>query len=122
MKKIIKIPTFSNSRGSLSVIEKLLNFSIKRVYFLHNLNLKKSRGKHKHKKNIQFLVCLNGKIQIDIKNKKENFYKKFTLSSPKKGILLLPEDWHEIIPKTKKAVVIVLASEYYSEKDYIRDF
>ena len=121
MNKIIKILTFSNSSGSLSVIEKLLNFPIKRVYFLYNLNLKKSRGKHKHKKNIQFLICLNGKIQIIIKNKKENFYKKIILSTPKKGILLSPEDWHEIIPKTKKAVAIVLASEYYNKMDYIKD-
>ena len=41
MAKIFKIPSYKDSRGNLSVIEKFIPFNIKRVYFLYNLNKKK---------------------------------------------------------------------------------
>jgi dTDP-4-dehydrorhamnose 3,5-epimerase-like enzyme len=116
--KLIKIPTFSDDRGSLSVVERLFKTNIKRVYFLHNLN-GKARGQHGHKKTTQFLICLSGKIEILIKNKCKKTYKKYLLTSPCKGILLEPSDWHQIISRSKNTVVAVLASHYYNKKDYV---
>jgi dTDP-4-dehydrorhamnose 3,5-epimerase-like enzyme len=113
MSKKIKIPTFSDNRGSLGVIEKYVKFKIKRVYFLYNLKKKISRGKHAHKKNIQFLVCLYG--QLEIKFNKKNYF----LDSAQYGILIKPSDWHEIVPRSKKSIVLVIASEYYDKNDYI---
>jgi dTDP-4-dehydrorhamnose 3,5-epimerase-like enzyme len=114
MSKVINIPTFSNNKGSLSVIESLLNFSIKRVYYIYNI--RGIRGQHRHFKTIQFFVCLNGKVELIVKKK---YKKKYILSKPNKGILLQPEDWHEFKSLKKDTVLLVLASHKFSEEDYI---
>jgi hypothetical protein len=118
MAKIFRIPTYKDNRGSLSVIEKFLPFNIKRAYFLYNLN-KKSRGKHRHKKNKQFLICLGGKIQLKVINK--NKAKVFNLSKPTYGVYLAPQDWHEIIPKKRNSIVLVLASNIFNKNDYLNE-
>lgn len=116
MSRVINIPTFSNSKGSLSVIENLLNFSIKRVYYIYNIC--GVRGQHKHLRTIQFFICLNGKVELIVKNK---YQKKYILSKPNKGVLLQPDDWHEFKSLTKNTIVLVLASHKFSKKDYIYD-
>ena len=114
MAEIITIPKFKNSTGTISVIEKKIKFKIKRVYFIYNI--KGVRGGHKHKKTKQFLICLNGKCQLIKFNKK---IKKISLNNTNKGVLLYPDDWHEIKNVSRKAVIAVLASENYDRKDYI---
>jgi hypothetical protein len=116
MPKILKIPTYANNKGSLSVIEKIIPFKIKRVYYLYNFK-KKNRGQHKHKKNRQFLICLFGNVVIKVIS--QNHFKSFSLSKPNYGLLLDPKDWHEIIPKSGNPVLLVLASQFFSKKDYI---
>jgi hypothetical protein len=118
MAKIFRIPTYKDTRGSLSVIEKFLPFNIKRAYFLYNFN-KKSRGKHGHKKNKQFLICLSGKIQLKIINKNKSIF--FNLSKPTSGVYLAPQDWHEIIPKKRNSIVLVLASNIFNKNDYLNE-
>ncbi len=114
MSKVLCIPTFSNNKGSLSVIENLLNFSIKRVYYIYNI--RGVRGQHKHFKTIQFFICLNGKVELTVKNK---YQKKYILSKPNKGILLEPDDWHQFKSLKKNTVLLILASHKFSKKDYI---
>ena len=118
MAKIFRIPTYKDNRGSLSVIEKFVPFNIKRVYFLYNFN-KKSRGKHRHKKNKQFLICLCGKIQLKVINKNKTIF--FNLSKPTHGVYLEPQDWHEIIPKKRNSVALVLASNMFNKNDYLNE-
>jgi len=117
MARLIKIPKFSNSKGTISVIEKKIRFKIKRVYFIYNIS--GIRGGHKHKKTWQFLLCLNGKCALDIANGKKR--KKTYLLNSNKGVLLEPDDWHEIKNVSKGAVIAVLASEFYDKKDYITE-
>ena len=64
MAKLIDIPKFNDSRGTISVIEKKIKFKIKRVYFIYDV--KGIRGGHKHKKTWQFLICLNLTIKQTI--------------------------------------------------------
>jgi dTDP-4-dehydrorhamnose 3,5-epimerase-like enzyme len=116
MADIITIPKFKNLTGTISVIEKKIKFKIKRVYFIYDI--KGDRGGHKHKKTKQFLICLNGKCELIIFNKKT---KKISLTNANKGVLLYPNDWHEIKKVSKGSVIVVLASEYYDSKDYIAE-
>ena len=114
MAEILTVPKFKNSTGTISVIEKKIKFKIKRVYFIYDI--KGIRGGHKHKKTKQFLICLNGKCDLTIFNKKT---KTISLNNPNKGVLLYPNDWHAIKNVSKGSVIAVLASEYYDSKDYI---
>ena len=115
MAKILLIPQFKNSTGTISVIEKKIKFKVKRVYFIYDI--KGIRGGHKHKKAKQFLMCLKGKCDLIIVHNKKK--KKIHLSNNKKGVLLNPSDWHEIRNTNNKTIIAVLASEFYDKKDYI---
>ena len=117
MTKIIPIPVFKNISGSISVVEKIIPFKVKRIYFIYGI--KGTRGGHKHKKTWQFLICLNGKCTLNIVSSKQ--IKKTYLLNSNKGILLKPSDWHEIKNVSKGAVITVLASEFYDKEDYITE-
>ena len=120
MAQIINLNTFSDYRGNLTVIEKILPFDIKRVYYIYNITNKSIvRGGHRHRNNIQALVCLKGKCEISVNNgyKKENF----KLNGPEKCLILQPKDWHIMHDFSKDAILLVLASEYFNPNDYIEE-
>tara|TARA_B110000305_G_C19330370_1_gene583654 strand:- start:162 stop:524 length:363 start_codon:yes stop_codon:yes gene_type:complete len=117
MSKIITLPTHQNLTGKISVIEKKISFKIKRVYFIYDI--KGDRGGHRHKKNKQLLVCLNGSCDLLVINKKKKFKKLYKLKKSNKSILLEPDDWHKMINIKKGTIFLVIASEYYNKGDYI---
>jgi hypothetical protein len=116
MANYINIPTRKDSRGVLSVIDSLLPFEIKRVYYVYDSVF--PRGGHSHKYSSTFLVALNGKIVVTVKNKNE--IKKFELSIPSEGLLITPGDW--ISYKCDSgAVLLCLSSHPHHENDYVYD-
>ena len=116
MAHIISINTFSDKRGNLSVIEKVLPFDIKRVFYIYGVD-DSIRGGHRHHKTIQAAICLNGSCIISNNNGvgKEDFL----LDHPSKCLLLETKDWHTMHSFTKGAILLVLASEYFDAADYI---
>jgi len=72
MAKIINLPTMNDERGSLSIIEKVADFDIKRVYYIYNTD-GKQRGGHRHKTTKQVLVCVNGSCDVPESNRNYNF-------------------------------------------------
>jgi hypothetical protein len=116
MAKIISIPTFSDSRGSLSVIERILPFDIKRVYYIYNVD-DSERGYHAHKKTIQALIMLNGSCNVFVGDK--NHSTKFEMNSPENFLLLMPEDFHWMTNFSKGSILLVLASHEFNTNDYI---
>lgn len=117
MSKIIDIPTHSDERGSLSVIEKFLPFDIKRVYYIYNVPPNVQRGAHAHKKTIQAFVCLQGTCTFMIDNGATK--KEIILNNLQQCLILNPEDWHTLSFKTQDSILLVLASELYNKEDYI---
>lgn len=117
MPSLIYLPTYTDARGSLTVVEKIIPFEIKRFYYIYNA--KSLRGGHRHKKTIQALICIAGncKIYVNTGYKEEYFF----LDSPEKCLILAPKDWHTMDEFSRDAVLLVLASEYYDINDYIDD-
>jgi len=118
MAKILKLNSIVESRGSLTVIEKILPFNIKRVYYIYNLD-DSIRGHHRHKKTIQAAVCVSGSCIISCQSAKGDEILEYTLSSRSDCLLIDPEDYHTMYNFSKDAVLMVLASEDYDPKDYI---
>ena len=116
MAKYINIPTFVDSRGSLSVVEKILPFEIKRVYYIYDVN-DSERGFHAHKKTIQALIMINGSCDVFVGNNQESI--KYRIDSPSKCLLLNPEDFHWMSNFSANSILLVLASEEYNINDYI---
>jgi len=115
MAYVINLPTFKDERGSLTVVEKLLPFEIKRFYYIYNISQK--RGGHRHKKTIQALICLNGKCEVYINNGMRE--ETILLDMPSKCLILEPKDWHTMDNFTNESVLLVFASEFYDKNDYI---
>lgn len=114
MAQIITLPTIKDERGSLTVIEKILPFSIKRVFYIYDVN--SPRGGHAHKKCLMALIALKGVCQVFVDNGEKE--EQFILSSPSECLLLDPQDWHTMEFK-EGAILLVLASEYYDKEDYV---
>jgi len=115
MAYVIKLPNFNDHRGCLTVIEKVLPFEIKRVYYIYNATQK--RGGHRHKKTWQALISVAGSCEIYVGDGKEG--KKYILDTPDKCLILAPADWHSMDNFSKDCVLLVLASEYFDPQDYI---
>lgn len=114
MADIVKLPLFSDERGSLCVIEKILPFDIKRVFYI--FDVKEARGGHAHKNTKQALVSVAGECIVYVNNGQTKTT--YQLSSPNEVLILEPEDWHTMA-FSKNCILLVLASEYYDKEDYI---
>lgn len=115
MPYLIDLPSFKDDRGTLTVLEKLLPFDIKRLYYIYDAT--SIRGGHRHKKTIQALICLGGSCEIYVNNGEvEN---KYILNNPAKCLVLDTKDWHTMDKFTRNAILLVLSSEHYDINDYI---
>ena len=97
-----------------------LPFSVKRFYYIADVVKDAKRGFHAHHETRQVLFCIKGSITIVLDNGQER--EKVILDQSNKGIFLDKMMWHEMEDFTKDTVLLVAASEYYDEKDYIRDY
>jgi len=116
MARVIELPSFHDSKGSLTVIEKILPFQIKRIYYIYSVG-DAERGGHRHKKTMQAAICVKGSCRFYCNNGKEE--SEILLDSPGKCLILENKDWHIMTDFTPDAVLLVLASEYYDVDDYI---
>lgn len=116
MARIIDLKTFTDKRGNLTVIERTIPFDIKRIFYIYGVDDSK-RGGHRHKKTIQAAICIKGSCTIyNNDGKKEET---FVLDQPNRCLLIEPHDWHTMYDFTADAILMVLASEYFEEEDYI---
>jgi dTDP-4-dehydrorhamnose 3,5-epimerase-like enzyme len=113
---LINLKTFCDQRGNLTVIEKVIPFTIKRIFYIYGVD-SSVRGKHRHKKTIQAAICIQGKCTIWNNNSKKK--EEFILDSPDKCLILEPADWHKMYNFSPDAILMVLASEYFDYNDYI---
>jgi dTDP-4-dehydrorhamnose 3,5-epimerase-like enzyme len=116
MANLISLKTFTDKRGNLTVIEKSIPFDIKRIFYIYGVDSSR-RGGHRHHKTIQAAICIQGSCHIS--NNDGRTESEFILNSPDKCLILEPQDWHEMHHFSENAILMVLASEYFNEKDYI---
>ena len=121
--KIIDIPKIidSQGRGKLSVIEKdIIPFDIKRVYYLYDVPSDAYRGGHAHQNLIQFMIPLSGSFDVLVDD--GNSKKKIMLNKPNKGLLIPAGIWREMDNFSSGSICMVLASDYFNEEDYFRNY
>ena len=116
MAYLIDLETHTDKRGNLTVIENVLPFMIERVFYIYGVD-KSGRGGHRHHKTIQAAICIQGECKIV--NNDGNKTQIFHLNKPSKCVLLEPKDWHKMYDFSNDAILMVLASEKFNERDYI---
>lgn len=119
---VIPLSKVQNRAGNITVVEgnNHLPFEIKRIYYLYDIPGGENRGAHAHKNLYQLVVATAGSFDIlldDGRNKKI-----IKLNRPDYGLLIVPGIWRELFEFSSGSVCLVLASETYSEEDYIRNY
>ncbi len=116
MAQILDLQTFTDKRGNLTVIEKVIPFDIKRIFYIYGVDDSK-RGGHRHYKTIQAAICIKGSCVIYNNNGQSEVI--FELNKPNKCLIINPEDWHTMYNFSEDAILMVLASENFDANDYI---
>ena len=118
----IQLVSHGDSRGQLIAIEQLrdIPFEIKRVYYIYDTLPDVRRGFHAHKKLQQLLVCTSGECKILLDDGKSK--EVFILNKPTEGLFVEGCIWREMFDFSPGAVLMVLASDFYDESDYLRDY
>lgn len=119
--QIIEVPKIEDYRGNIAIIEgDVLPFEVKRVYYLFDVPSSAKRGGHAHKKQLEFLIPLSGSFDVVLKDGSET--QKVTLNKPDKGLLINTNIWRELENFSSGSVCLVIASDVFSEEDYIRNY
>lgn len=111
-----------DDRGQLVALEehKDIPFQIKRVYYMYDTGEGVHRGFHAHRNLEQILICIHGSCKILLDNGIEK--KVVSLEKPYEGLYVANNMWREMYDFSSDAVLMVLASDYYKEEDYIRNY
>lgn len=120
--RLIDLPRIEDQRGNLTFIEsgRHIPFDIKRSYYLYDVPSGAERGGHGHKTLHQFMVAISGSFDIVLNDGQRKW--RFQLNRPYFGLYIPPMMWRELDNFSSGAVCLVLASEYYDEADYFRDY
>jgi len=80
----------------------------------------KPLGYHTHKKLDQVFFCIQGSMRMILDDGKKK--EEIILNQPDIGIRLKPLVWHEMHDIKEDTIMLIFASDYYEESDYIRDY
>jgi dTDP-4-dehydrorhamnose 3,5-epimerase-like enzyme len=117
MAKLIPAKTVADPRGALTVLDRDLPFSVKRIYYIYGVDRNVVRAGHRHKKNTQALICVSGSCEVFVNDGVSK--QTYVLDRPDQYLLLETRDWHTMRNFSLNAVLLVLASEHYDVNDYI---
>lgn len=117
---LIDIPTFTDERGSISVMDKELPFRVKRVFWLHHIQDGKDRGAHALLDSSEIMIAIHGAFIVDL----DDTYSKTSilLDNPCKGLIIHPGIWFRTHSYNDDGVSLVLAEEEYARDKYTYDY
>jgi len=116
-----KIIEFNKQSNNITIENKMdIPFDVKRIYYLYDVKNSSIRGEHAHKDLFQVIFGLNQGLKIKIDDGQNK--KIFNLNNSNQGLLIVPGIWRSLTEFFPESICLVLASELYSEEDYIRDY
>ena len=119
---LYQMPVVEDIRGNLTVgeFERSIPFASKRYFIVYDVPSLETRGEHAHRECQQFMICVRGSCAVvadDGCNRQE-----FFLDRPYVGIHFEPMVWGIQYKYSPDAELLVFASHYYDNEDYIRDY
>jgi dTDP-4-dehydrorhamnose 3,5-epimerase-like enzyme len=116
MAHLLQLKTFRDPRGNLTVIEKVLPFEIKRIFYIYGVD-DSVRGHHRHHTTVQAAVCIHGSCIVSSDDGATQT--DFLLNHPEKCLIIEPADFHTMHHFSEDAVLLVMASTFFDHNDYI---
>jgi oxalate decarboxylase/phosphoglucose isomerase-like protein (cupin superfamily) len=120
--RIIDLPKIADTRGNLTFIEsgRHIPFEIRRTYYLYDVPGGSSRAAHAHKELHQLMIAMAGSFDVTLDD--GHGKKKFHLNRSYFGLYIPPMVWRRLNNFSSGSVCMVLASDFYDEAEYIRDY
>jgi len=120
--KLVELPVVHDPQGNLTFVEAQRHapFEIARVFYIYDVPGGATRGGHAHRKLEQLMVAMSGSFDVVLDDGSER--KSLTLNRSYVGLYLPPMIWREMVNFSSGSVCMVLASAYYEESDYYRDY
>lgn len=117
---LVDIPTFTDERGAISVMDKELPFQVKRVFWLHHIAEGKDRGAHALLDSAEIMVAVHGSFVVDLDDTESKI--SVVLDNPGKGLMIQPGIWFRTHFYKEDGVSLILASEEYARDKYTYDY
>ncbi|WP_298151274.1 FdtA/QdtA family cupin domain-containing protein [Flavobacterium sp.] len=119
--RLIDIPKVHDVRGNLSVVEgNTIPFKMNRIYYLYDVPGGEERGGHAHIDNQAVVIALSGSFDVVLKDGTNA--KTIMLNKPSQGLLIPTGIWRELQNFSSGSVCLVIASDLFTEDDYIREY
>jgi len=120
--RLINLPRIPDPRGNLSFIEEEnhIPFKIKRAYWIYDVPGGEVRGGHAYKTLNEFIVALSGSFDVVLDDGSEKHT--YSLNRSYYGLYVPQMIWRSMENFSTNALCLILASEVYDEKDYIRNY
>lgn len=117
---IIDIPTYTDERGAISVMDRELPFEVRRVFWLHHISDGKDRGEHALLDSTEIIVAVHGSFVVDLDDTISKT--SVLLDSPNKGLVIRPGIWFRTHSYKDEGVSLILAEEEYARNKYTYDY
>lgn len=117
---LVDVPTFSDERGVICVMDKELPFQVRRVFWLHHVAEGKDRGAHALLDSSEMMVAIHGSFVIDLDDTTTKT--SIILNDPSKGLIIRPGVWFLTHSYKDDGVSLILAEEIYSRDKYTYEY
>ena len=119
--RIIELGKHHGATGNITVVEngKVIDFDIKRVFYIYDIPGGVTRGAHAHKTLRELIVAAPGSFEVRVFDGERE--KVFLLNHPSKALYLPCGVWEELRNFSSGSVALVLASTPHMPEDYFRD-
>ncbi|MWV61294.1 WxcM-like domain-containing protein [Helicobacter saguini] len=120
--KLMQMRVLGDSRGKIVSLEgnKNVPFEIKRVYYIFDTSPDEDRGKHAHRELEQIIIAIDGAVEFVLDDGKNR--EVVLLNRPDVGLYIGKNMWREMRNFSYGCKLVVLASDFYDEGEYIRDY
>lgn len=117
---LVDVPTFTDERGAISVMDKELPFEVKRVFWLHHIQEGKDRGAHALLESEEIMIAIHGSFVVDLDDSETKT--SIVMDDPSKGLIIRPGVWFRTHSYKDDGVSLILASEEYARDKYTYDY
>jgi hypothetical protein len=116
----VELPKVHDPRGNLTFVEddRHVPFPIRRAYWIYGVPGGERRGGHAYRQLHEMIIALSGSFEIHLDDGTRR--RTQLLSRPYVALYVPNMIWRELKSFATNTVCLIVASEPYSEADYIR--
>jgi hypothetical protein len=120
--RTIELPRIESESGAITPVHGGVEipFGIERVYFIYDVVAGAERGGHAHRELERVLVAAMGSFRAVLDD--GHGRRSIELRQPHVGLYVPTMVWSELVDFASGTICVVLASDYYDEAEYIRDY